>query len=104
MLVAKRDILDFKINAVQKIEATVVQTQTGEQINQATGAEIVKPSRPVGTPSDTLKRIGLQIYRGLILVLLFVLDHKIILYLFIVFLLYKIFRAIFNRFFTRKVT
>ena len=103
MLLAKRTELDARIVAAQRTEATVNQTQTGTLINQATGSELVKPSRPAGTPTDTLKRIGLQLYRGLIVVALFILDHKWILYLLIAFILYKILRALFRRVFTREI-
>ena len=103
MLVAKKAELDKRIIEAQRTETTVTQTQTGALINDATGSELVKPSRPAGTPTDTLKRIGLQLYRGAVLAALFILDHKWILYLILAFLLYKILRALFRRFFTREI-
>lgn len=101
-LEAKKKELEEQIEAIKKIEAGVTQTKEGQSINDATGGNTVMPSRPTSTPGDTLKRIGLQLYRGAIILALYILDHKYLLYIVLAYILYKLVRFVFRRLLTRS--
>jgi hypothetical protein len=102
-LLAKQSALEKKIADLKLQEAAVAQTLTGQQINEATGGETVKATKPLGTPTHTLKRIGLQLYWLAVIVGLFILNHKIVLYLVLAYILYRLVRLLFGRFFTRRI-
>ncbi len=93
--------LEKEIDGIQLQENEVKQTPFGEEVNVATNGSTVKPTRPVGTPTETLKRIGKEIYLFFIVLLLFILEHQIVLYLILAFIVYKLLRLVFARFFTR---
>jgi hypothetical protein len=103
VLVAKEKELVERIAKAQRIEEATVETKTGELINAAAGDETVKAVRPTGTPADTGRRVLLQCYRGLVLAGIFLLDYKIVLYLLLAYVVYKLLRFAFNRLFTRRI-
>ena len=102
-LAEKEKELTVRIAAAKEKEAAVEHSTVGTQINEAAGGDVAKPSRPLGTPTDTLKRVGLQLYRLLVLIAIYILDHKILLYVLAALILYKILRIIFSIVFTRRV-
>lgn len=102
-LSAKKTELTERIRWAQIIESAVEQTTAGEQINAAVGSAIAKPTRPTSSPTDTLKRVWLQCYRGLVLVAILLLDYKILLYVLVAYIVYKLLRFVFGRFFIREL-
>lgn len=102
-LLAEKARVEEKISALSEKEKTFSQSEIGQQINEATGGETVVATRPASTPGDTLKRVGWQLYRGAIVVALFILDHKIVLYLVLALILYKLIRFVFKRIVGRRV-
>ena len=101
-LLTKKAELEIKISDLQQQENAVVQSGIGAQINAATNSTTVKATRPLGTPGETLARIGWQLYRAVVIAALFILDHKMILYLLLALILYKIIRSLFRRVFTSQ--
>ncbi len=102
-LIQKEAELAQRIEKARVIEEATVSTKTGELINAAAGDATVKAVRPTGTPADTGRRVLLQCYRGLVLVGIFLLDYKVVLYLLLAYLVYKLLRFVFNRLFTRRI-
>lgn len=101
-LLVKKSVLEKEIEAIKKQENTYAQTGVGEQINVAAGDGTVTPSRPTGTPTDTIKRIGRQLYLLAVIAALFIIDHKIILYILLAFIVYKFIRWLIRRFLARR--
>lgn len=102
-LVEKERELSASIAAAKEKEEAVEHSAVGTQINAVAGGDVAKPSRPLGTPTDTLKRVGLQLYRLLVLIAIYILDHKILLYILAALVLYKVIRILFAIAFTRRV-
>lgn len=102
-LLAKKAELAERIAKAQIVEDAVEQTRAGQQINAAVGSDIVKPTRPTSGPTDTLKRVWLQCYRGLVLLGILLLDYKIFLYIIVAYIVYKLLRFVFGRFFVREL-
>jgi hypothetical protein len=102
-LARKEAELAVRIEKARAIEEATVETKTGELINAAAGDATVKAVRPTGTPADTGRRVLLQCYRGLVLVGIFLLDYKVVLYLLLAYVVYKLLRFVFNRLFTRRI-
>ncbi len=99
----KKRELEVKIAATEQAEAGVAQTKEGQVINDVAGENIAPATRTTSTPGDTVKRIALQLYRGAIIAALYILDHKILLYILLAFVLYKLIRFVFGRFFRRSI-
>lgn len=94
--------VEVLITGLEKKESTYTQSVAGSQINDALGSELVVASRPVSTPTDTIKRVGLQIYRGALIAALYVLDHKVLLYVILGLVAAKILYSIIRRFIPRR--
>lgn len=104
VLEAKKSELEKEIEAIKQKENTFVHTEEGARINVATGDDTVVPSRPASTPTDTLKRIGKQLFLLAVIAALYILDHKIILYIVLALIAYKLIRFIFRLFVSRRAS
>ncbi len=90
-LVAKQAELEKRIADFKRRESAVVETATQQTINAAAGSSVATSTQSTGTPSDTLARLGLQLYRLVVVAALYVIDHRPLLYtLLVVFVLWLI--------------
>jgi len=101
-LETKKLELEKRIAEIKALESGVTQTTEGKILNEALGGSVVTASRPTSTPTDTFKRIGLELYRGVIILAIYVLNHKIVLYIILALILYKVIRFVFRRFSRRS--
>lgn len=81
-LKTKETQLRAEIAELKAKEGATEQTEVGQQINEAEGDEnFVPATKPTGKPSDTIKRIGKQLYLFLIVAAIYILEHPVARYI-----------------------
>lgn len=103
-LLEKKAELEREIAELEHKENTYAQTETGKSITEALeGSEQVGATRPTGTPGETVLRIAKQLYLFCIILTLYILDHKFILYILLAAVLYKMIRIVIRRVIARGI-
>ncbi len=84
-----------KILEIKKKETTLIANENTRKIESLAGKGVATTTRTESQLGDTAKRLFLELYRYLLIVVAFVLAHKVILYLLLAYILYKVLRFIF---------
>ncbi len=82
VLKIKKAAIEIELQAVEGQEWATTQSQIGQLINDAVGTKnFVPATKPQGTIIDTLKRIGIQLYLYLLVMLIYIVDHPVLRYI-----------------------
>lgn len=88
--------VEQKIAEIKVKETTLVANENTRNIEIVAGKGVATTTRTESQLGDTAKRLALELYRYILLAIAFVLAHKVILYLLLAYILYKVLRFIFR--------
>lgn len=94
-LQATKAYFDRDIAGLQTAEASTTQTDTGRAINQAVGDNSFVPAtKPTGTPWQTAQRIAEQVLVFFIIIALYILAHKTLMYITLAIIVFILIRLV----------